>query len=283
MPWVRLDDGFAEHPKILGLSDSAFRAHVAALCYCNRNLTDGRVPAAFTNGQASELVAAGVWESDGQWFVIHDYADYQPTGDETERIRELRREAGRRGGLASGQKRREANEAKASAGKQTKQKQSKLPSKELATSLEIEANEAKGQAKSNPVPVPEPNTEPEPLRSEAKASSRGKAAVKRSEYEQGWFRSLWEVLAEEGIKAPSGANASARSAFTQLVWGMVDEEIDPDSVRTACDYYREHETLGKTMLTLPSLTKWWGTLFATGNPLSGADRLRAAMAERGVE
>ena len=45
MPWVKLDDGFTDHPKIASLSDSAFRTFVTALCYCNKNLTDGFVPA----------------------------------------------------------------------------------------------------------------------------------------------------------------------------------------------------------------------------------------------
>ncbi len=139
VPWVRLDDQFAEHPKIIGLSDGAFRTHVAALCYCNRNLTDGHVPAALGSSHAAELLEAGIWELNGNGYDVHDYADYQPTGEETERIRELRREAGRKGGLASAQARRQANEAK------PKQVAQQTPSKT--------------EAKSNPVPVPEPSLE----------------------------------------------------------------------------------------------------------------------------
>lgn len=134
---------------MIGLSDAAFRAHVSALCYCNRHLTDGHVPAAM-GAHADELVAAGVWHVNGNGFVIHDFSDYQPTGEEAARIREIRREAGRKGGLASAKARLQANQAK------PKQVAKQTPSKT--------------EAKSNPVPVPD--TEPQNLSgSEAKASS----------------------------------------------------------------------------------------------------------------
>ncbi len=45
MPWLKIDDGFAEHRKIVGLNDRAFRLHVVALVYCARNLTDGHLTA----------------------------------------------------------------------------------------------------------------------------------------------------------------------------------------------------------------------------------------------
>jgi len=88
MAWVKFDDGFPEHPKIIGLSDAAFRLHVEAVSYCNRQLTDGLVLAVvlprITSARhpvkvAAELVSAGVWEAtEGGWW-IHDYLDYQPS------------------------------------------------------------------------------------------------------------------------------------------------------------------------------------------------------------
>lgn len=36
MTCVKLDDAFADHPKVVGLTDRAFRVHVRALCYCGR-------------------------------------------------------------------------------------------------------------------------------------------------------------------------------------------------------------------------------------------------------
>lgn len=104
MTWLKIDDGFGEHPKILGLSDSAFRLHVTALCYCARNLTDGFVSALALrsvganakltrpNSTASTLIKAGLWipGNDGHW--IKDYLDYNPSKAHVERERTAARE-----------------------------------------------------------------------------------------------------------------------------------------------------------------------------------------------
>src|SRR5262245_18716607 len=102
---------------------------VAALCYCNRYLTDGFVPkgAAATlldfsglgmrmwMGELAgggvdatwelvveDLAAAGLWEQvDGGW-QIRDYHDYQPTRERVLKVRAVRREGGRTGGHAMG-------------------------------------------------------------------------------------------------------------------------------------------------------------------------------------
>jgi hypothetical protein len=43
MTWVRLDDQFPDHPKVVNLSDRAFRLHVWGICYSARFLTDGLI------------------------------------------------------------------------------------------------------------------------------------------------------------------------------------------------------------------------------------------------
>lgn len=131
--WVRLDDRFSDHPKVVGLSDKAFRVHVSALCYANRHRTNGVLSLGMqralraTPKVASELVRAGIWELAPQGGVrIHDYLEYQPTPEEIaahdqrrEEIRRARAEAGRMGGIRSGQARRAA--------KQTKQTRTPVP------------------------------------------------------------------------------------------------------------------------------------------------------------
>lgn len=101
MPWVRLDDQFPIHRRIAGLSDGAFRLHVAAICWCARNLTDGYVAAVDVEHvsrmrrpwrQVDELVAAGTWHVvDGGW-SIHDYLEYQPSKAQVEQERKARAE-----------------------------------------------------------------------------------------------------------------------------------------------------------------------------------------------
>lgn len=86
MPWVGLDDKFPEHPKIAGLTDPAFRLHVAGMCYCNRHLTDGLIDAdevprlvrRFRTAALRELVNRGIWlQLDTiHAYEIHDYLDW---------------------------------------------------------------------------------------------------------------------------------------------------------------------------------------------------------------
>lgn len=105
MTWVRIDDTFPDHPKIVGLSDAAFRAHVSGLCYAGRYLTDGHIPTSAlrqigTRKAAQELEARGIWDKTDHGWVINDFLDYNPSKAEVQAERERKREAGRRGGLA---------------------------------------------------------------------------------------------------------------------------------------------------------------------------------------
>jgi hypothetical protein len=88
MTWVRLDDQFAGHPKMEAVGPLAGWLHVAALCYCAQYLTDGRIPKTKAlkltdvpkpRAQIAKLLAEGVWDDDGDSYVIHDYLVYQPS------------------------------------------------------------------------------------------------------------------------------------------------------------------------------------------------------------
>lgn len=108
MAWLRIDDGFGEHEKIIDLSDRSFRLHVVSLCYCARNLTDGKLTAkrvaavcAITGARRAnlaELVDAGLWiENGSDGYIIKDYLEYNPTAEEAKKRRKERSEAGKRG------------------------------------------------------------------------------------------------------------------------------------------------------------------------------------------
>jgi hypothetical protein len=110
MGWLRLDDAFGDHPKIAGLSDRAFRAHVLGLLYCARYLTDGQVPKAKgpTARIASELERAGLWSSTKRGWVIHDFLDYNPSRSETLAKRETKSIAGAKGAAVRWQRPRQS-------------------------------------------------------------------------------------------------------------------------------------------------------------------------------
>ncbi len=101
--FVKILDGFPEHPKVIGLSDTAFRAYIEALCYCSRYLTDGAVPEPairrFAPAKAiSELVAAGLLQHHSGAVHIHDYLEHQTSREHVELVRAKRAAAGRKGG-----------------------------------------------------------------------------------------------------------------------------------------------------------------------------------------
>ena len=103
MTWVKIDDSFPDHPKIIGLTDSAFRAHIQGLCYCGRFLTDGFIPSAAIGKigalEAIErLVEAGLWQEEpsASGYLIYGYLDHQTSKKQVEEKRESVRERQKR-------------------------------------------------------------------------------------------------------------------------------------------------------------------------------------------
>lgn len=101
MGWVRLDDNFADHPKVIALSDTAFRLYIEALCYSNRQLTDGFIPMAVylklsKNDDADYLIEAGLWVDTENGYAIRSYTEYQPSREKVEEKREQAKERLRR-------------------------------------------------------------------------------------------------------------------------------------------------------------------------------------------
>jgi hypothetical protein len=87
LPWVRLDTGFAQNPKIAALCAagrwrSAF-VWVAALGYAGAQGTDGYIPdycLPFIHGtrqNANDLVQYELWAVDSGGWNINDWAEFQ--------------------------------------------------------------------------------------------------------------------------------------------------------------------------------------------------------------
>jgi hypothetical protein len=86
MTWARIDDQFADHPKVIGLSDRAFRIHIRGICYAARQLTDGFIPlsAAQEWGMRAvlELEKSTLWKPVAAGYQIHDFLDYNPSREQ---------------------------------------------------------------------------------------------------------------------------------------------------------------------------------------------------------
>lgn len=98
MTWARIDDQFPNHPKIVAVGPLAGWLHLAAICYCSSQLTDGFVPAGMVKRLADvpdadalvdALVTHGLWDSTDAGYIIHDYLEYNPPADRVKEKRAL--------------------------------------------------------------------------------------------------------------------------------------------------------------------------------------------------
>src|SRR4030067_1190003 len=104
--WVKRDDSFFEHRKVMILSVRAKLLFLAAMTHAAKNLTDGylldgdvRVIRAFaeaTPAHVRELVDAKLWERDGRGYAIHDWSDYNPPAEKVRAERAAAKERLRR-------------------------------------------------------------------------------------------------------------------------------------------------------------------------------------------
>jgi hypothetical protein len=110
MAWVKVDDQFFRHPKVMSAGRDARDLYLVGLCYCAQSLTDGFIPRAAlrvlgaeaeidqAQASADRLVEVGLWELAAEGYMVHDYHKYQPTRERVLATREVRAEAGSRGG-----------------------------------------------------------------------------------------------------------------------------------------------------------------------------------------
>ena len=108
--YITLHDGMPEHPKVEALSDAAFRVLVDLWCWCSRNRTDGRVPAAVWGKRAPKRIQRELLnapsgyhpcvEPDEAGVRMHDYLEHQRSAAQIDELKQKRAEAGKRGGKA---------------------------------------------------------------------------------------------------------------------------------------------------------------------------------------
>jgi hypothetical protein len=160
MSWVKLDDTFPEHPKLIAAGPLAGWLWVVGLAYCTRHLTDGIIPAAVVPRLVGDtiatrtrqrcvttLVRVGLWKRDTNGDIrVHDYLDYQPSRAEVLRMRQARVNAGSLGGTRSGETRRAGRNPEANA-----QANASANAQALASDIR-----SKRSSKIEPHPIPSP-------------------------------------------------------------------------------------------------------------------------------
>jgi hypothetical protein len=84
--WFKVDDAFWSHPKVIKAGNAAIGLWLRCGTYSNQHMTDGFISVAVARqlgsaGLAARLVDAGLWTtvSEPCGYLMHDFADYQPT------------------------------------------------------------------------------------------------------------------------------------------------------------------------------------------------------------
>lgn len=226
MPWIRLDDQFPDHPKVVEAGPLASWLYVCGIGYCNRLLTDGFIP----SGQvrkladvdnagdlAQRLVAVGLWDETEGGYLVHDYLDYQPSREKALELREKRAEAGSRGG-----KQKASNllaDSQANAIAKSKQNSTPYPSRthplssNAVNTLAIDdVPPFDGTAPTQPAP---PNGG-EPMRPAPKPTTLN--AVRQARFDR-WYKG-------EGVPGYNGYPNKQHRPEAERAWAKLDPDDD---------------------------------------------------------
>lgn len=80
--WMKVDDGIADHPKIITVGPLGLALQMRAICYANKNHTDGFIPNALVarltcdlgvDNWPKQMVEARLWEPCAGGYQLHDF------------------------------------------------------------------------------------------------------------------------------------------------------------------------------------------------------------------
>lgn len=103
--FVTLSESFTTHPKIVALSDRAFRLHVCGIVYASHHRTDGIIPAAAVRHMVpghrkalGELCDRLLWVplDNARYYEIHDFLEWNRSRAEIDKLAAARASAARK-------------------------------------------------------------------------------------------------------------------------------------------------------------------------------------------
>jgi hypothetical protein len=101
MPWFRIDDTFADHPKVTAAGNAAAGLWVRCGTYSSRFLLDGHVPDEIVRRygnrrEVDKLVASRLWVPADGGYLMPDFLDYNPSAEQVKLDRKRAAEKKRR-------------------------------------------------------------------------------------------------------------------------------------------------------------------------------------------
>jgi len=271
MAWSKVDDQLAFHRKTIAAGNEAMGVWVRALAWSAGQLTDGviakRMALAIANGMAgtmapeeaiANLVDSGLWVEVEGGYEFHDWFVYQPSSDETLKLREKRSQAGK-------------------AGAASKWKNSKPMASAIASDVAngMASAIASDVAQRCPVPVPVP-------KDKDSSSKAADATPTRPEVED-LCKHLAHLITENGNKPPT-----ITKAWTDPARLLLDRDNrNPDEAHRLIDWCQTDTFWMGNILSMAAFRKQYDKLRMKadqnqGNVNAGTNRppMSAAMAAR---
>lgn len=217
MAWARISDDFHDHAKVAELTVdlegiAALGLWTLALSWVRADRRRaGIIPTGIAmrlsagNGKqlASRLVEAGLWDETAGGWQFHDFDHiYTP-----EDLSQKRAEAGRRGGKASGQTRRDRAE-------QSKNEATAKQSASVSEAKQVEASHTRAGATTH---YPDASKEASPPSSPPKGTKRARATITDDDPD---FTAFWKVYPRREAKGPartSWLKALGKATAQQLI------------------------------------------------------------------
>ena len=105
-PWIKLQRNLPRHPRAAVAGSEGMWLFVCGLCYCDEYGTDGLIPinavGSLTNTiskperAAKALLKSGLWEEDGEYYVVRNYLRINRSAKEIAEQKQRRSASGRR-------------------------------------------------------------------------------------------------------------------------------------------------------------------------------------------
>lgn len=291
MAFIKMDDRVPEHPKILDAGPFGQLLWTNSLCYANRNLTDGFIPASVARrlidveGYSLEgipltitaiieaLVKVGLWEKRDGGYLIRQYLDYQTSKAEIEAKRAVRAEAGRLGGISSVASKSEANsQANAQANSEqnsTKKKRSKESISEEEKARMEEDNHSPNlteEAKEKTVRINDH------LSASTQKASRSGTGKSKYSLPIGYSDRVWKLLIAQFGPLTWGSAGYPRE--TEALRTVVEAipEVTPEEIVAFLAYKAHCDSMWKSdsaeMPLLSNTKKDFGRWYESGKPKS---------------
>ena len=100
MPWFKVDDRLAHHPKVMAVGNAAMGLWVRAGSWSAAHLTDGYVPTELLSTLGGKpalynaLVKADLWIAEPDGYRFRDWTDYQPSAHDVKQAQEAEKVGG---------------------------------------------------------------------------------------------------------------------------------------------------------------------------------------------